>query len=62
MCLISGGSATGLKDGVVSGTQRFSEAFADYMREYATAGKRSSAEDRDIYERNLTGKRSVGLR
>ena len=58
----AGEIATGLTDGVVSGTQRFSEAFADYMREYATAGKRSSAEDRDIYERNLTGKRSVGLR
>ena len=46
---LAGEIATGLTDGVVSGTQRFSEAFADYMREYATAGKRSSAEDRDIY-------------
>ena len=59
---LAGEIATGLTDGFVLGTQRFSIAFADYMREYATAGKRSSAEDRDIYERNLTGKRSVGLR
>ena len=59
---LAGEIATGLTDGVVSGTQRVSEAFADYMREYATAGKCSSAEDRDIYRRNLTGKRSVGLR
>ncbi|OAK60194.1 hypothetical protein A3K87_24060 [Variovorax paradoxus] len=54
--------ASGLIDGAISGTQRFSEAFRDYMKEHAIPGKRSGEEDLEIYERNLTGKRTVGER